>query len=315
MLNLVMRNSGFLKTAAALAAAAGMLLCGCDSEKPEVTEADNTQEISGAPIIVDDPEAELSEYPVTINDAVIRSSPEKVICLSSGLTEMIYELGYGDRLTGRGSYCDYPEAAAALDDYGKPASPDLDAILAASPDLLITATSIPGKDVSALNDAGITVLYISAPRSVEEFGRIYCALGMVFEGLFEGEEAGNKVFSGIITKINSCDYHYGRFIYVTEGGAIAGGDTFESSVLSILGENIAKDAQGYTFDKKLLADDQPDVIILNSDVPESEVLSDGVLGSLDAALNGRIIVVSNSYFESPSGRITGLLEELSEGRE
>ena len=92
-------------------------------------------------------------------------------------------------------------------------------------------------------------------------------------------------------------------------------DIYRGEILSILGENIAKDAQGYTFDKKLLADDQPDVIILNSDVPESEVLSDGVLGSLDAALNGRIIVVSNSYFESPSGRITGLLEELSEGRE
>ena len=300
-----------------LAAAAVMALCGCDNGAPDVTEVTVTEDavtrITGE-LLIDDSDSTISEYPVTINDTVIRRSPESVICLSSSLTEMIFELGYGDRIIGRGSYCSYPDSVLSLKDYGKPASPDLEAIKEAAPDLLITATSIPSKDVTALTDLGIPVLYIASPRSVDEFGRIYCALGMVFEGLFDGEETGNTVFKGIKEGLESGGASLGRFIYVTEGGFIAGGDTFESSVLSLFGENVAASASGYGYDKSLLKEDQPDVIILNSSITESELLEDEELGKLDAAVSGKMISVNSSYFESPSGRITALVNELSAGK-
>ena len=304
-------------TLISLAAVFMSALCGCDSGTPDVTESDVTESIVTritGELLIDDSDDKISEYPVTINDTVINSSPKSVICLSSSLTEMIFELGYGDRITGRGSYCSYPDSVLSLADYGKPASPDLEAIKRAAPDLLITATSIPSKDVSALSDLGIPVLYIASPRSVDEFGRIYCALGMVFEGLFDGEKTGNSVFGNIKDALTGHDTELGRFIYVTEGGFIAGGDTFESSVLSLFGENVAASASGYGYDKSLLKEDQPDVIILNSNITESELLADEVLGKLDAASGGKMISVSSSYFESPSGRITALVNELSENK-
>ena len=303
-----------IKKPAAAVIAAAVIMCGCDSLTQTVTETtaptSESLRVSGELLISDDSDT-VSDYPVTVNDVVISGSPQRVICLSSSLTEIIYELGYGGRLIGRGSYCDYPESAAALKDFGKPASPDLDAIRAASPELVITATSIPSKDVTALSDIGISVLYIQSPRSVEEFGRIYTALGMVFGGLFDGEKAGGEVFGGIKTALQSCDASLGRFVYVTEGGAVAGGDTFEGSVLSLYGENIAAGASGYSFDKSLLADDQPDSVVLSSDVPLSELTSDSIFGGLDAVNSGRIFTVSNSFFESPSGRITEITKELS----
>ena len=299
--------------------AAGLLafvlaLCACDSldnNSTETSVSDTEKVRVTGELLISDDDDDFSGYPVTINDTVIKSSPVKVICLSSSITEIIYELGFGERLIGRGSYCEYPEAVLSLKDYGKPAFPEFDAVRNASPDLLITATSIPSKDISALSELGIQVLYIPSPRSVEEFGSIYRALGMVFEGQFDGEETGNKIFSAIRSELTGSGINLGRFIYVTEGGAVAGGDTFESSVLSIFGENIAASASGYTFDKSLLADDQPDTIVFNSDVPESELMSDTALSSLDAAVSGKMISVRNSYFESPSGRITGLLAELA----
>lgn len=300
-----------------IAAAAFMALCGCDNGAPKVTEDVGTDGIETritGELLIDDSDDTISEYPVTINETVIKGSPESVICLSSSLTEMIFELGYGDRIIGRGSYCSYPDSVLSLTDYGKPAAPDLDAIKRAAPDLLITATSIPSKDVTALTDLGIPVLYIASPRSVDEFGRIYCALGMVFEGLFDGEKSGNSVFGNIKNELTSRGVTLGKFIYVTEGGFIAGGDTFESSVLSLFGENAASGASGYGYDKTLLKEDQPDVIILNNSITKNELLDDEILGKLDAAVNGRIITLSSSYFESPSGRITALVNDLSEDK-
>ncbi|MBR5090041.1 MAG: ABC transporter substrate-binding protein [Ruminiclostridium sp.] len=310
------RNIRYPIVLSALFISAALLLCGCDS-KPAENDGTTPGEITGVTgeLLLSEDTVTVSDFPVTVNDVIIQSSPKKVICLSSSLTEMICELGYGSRLIGRGSYCDYPDSVKQLTDYGKPSSPKLDDIKAVSPDILITATSIPSKDITELSELGITVLYIPSPRSVEEYGRIYCALGMVFEGLFEGEEAGNKVFRGIKSTLTGSGISLGRFIYVTEGGVIAGGDTFEGSVLTLFGENIAADASGYSFDKSLLKENQPDTVILNKDVPESELTSDSILGSLDAVVNGRVITVSNSYFESPSGRLTELLSELNGEKE
>ncbi|MBO6303422.1 MAG: ABC transporter substrate-binding protein [Ruminiclostridium sp.] len=308
-----------IKCLAVLLLAVALVLCACDSLDNKSTDtsisATEKVRVTGELLISDDDDDDISGYPVTINETLVKSSPAKVICLSSSLTEMIYELGFGDRLIGRGSYCEYPEEVLSLKDYGKPSSPELNDVRNASPDLLITATSIPSKDTSALSELGIQVLYIPSPRSVEEYGNIYRALGMVFEGQFAGEETGNKTFSAIRSELTGSGIDLGRFIYVTEGGAVAGGDTFESSVLSLFGENIAVSASGYTFDKSLLADDQPDTIVFNSDVPVSELKSDTALSFLDAVVSGKMISVSNSYFESPSGRITGLLAELAGEKE
>lgn len=298
---------------AALILSAAVLLCGCNKDISAETEESTTESTSGTfgEWVISGETDTMSAYPVTINDVEIQSSPQRVICLSSNLTEIVYELGFGSRLIGRGTYCDYPEEASSLPDFGRPAYPDLDAIIKASPDLLLTATSIPGIDVVKLNDNGIKVVFIPAPHSVDEFGRIYAALGIIFEGMFDGEDDGNKVFSDIKKQLTGSGISIGSFIYVTEGGAVAGGDTIESSVLSMFGTNLAKDATGYCYASDILGEEEPEVVILNSDVSAETLIEDEKLGSLEAVQSGKIINLSNSYFESPSGRIIGLLEELS----
>ena len=300
---------------AALVLSAAIFLCGCDkndiSETSESTsETESTSGKLGEWVISGEDDT-LSAYPVTVNDVEITASPQQVICLSSSLTEIVCELGYGERLTGRGSYCEYPESVSALPDFGRPAYPDLDAIIRSSPDLLLTATSIPNIDIVKLNDSGIKVLYIPAPRSLDEFGRIYSALGIVFEGIFDGEDDGNKIYTDIRNKLTGSGITVGSFVYVTEGGAVAGGDTIESSVLSLFGTNLAKDASGYCYAADVLGEEQPDVVIINSDVSSDIITGDEKLGTLDAVQSGKLISISNSYFESPSGRIIGILDELS----
>ncbi len=301
-----------------------LALCGCDNNADAGKQDDNTDqtvssgekvsaEVSGELLPIGESDTVISGYPVTVNDTEIEKAPQKVICLSSSLTEIICELGHGDSLIGRGSYCDYPEEAALLDDFGKPSAPDIAAVKAAAPDVLITATSVANMDVVSLNNSGIRVVYIPAPRTLDEFGRIYNAVGMIFEGRFEGESKGSAVFSEIRNKLSSSGISLGRFIYVTEGLCIAGGDTFESSVLSLYGTNIAEEASGYSYDKSLLTEDQPDTVIFSDSISLGEITSDSVLGTLDAVSSGKVCKVPNSYFEAPSGRIVGLVGDIPEG--
>ena len=248
-------------------------------------------------------------YPVVINDTEIRTPPEKVICLSGGLAEMIYELGFGDKLIGRGSYCEYPEQVTALADHGRPTAPDLEGIKKAAPDVVLTATRMQSRDIVLLSESGIKVVYIPASRSLDEFGRVYCALGMMFEGMFDGEEIGNKAFYAVKNKLSESGIELGRFVYITEGLRAAGGDTFEGSVLSLFGTNAAETASGYSYDVMQLIAAPPDVVILNSEISLAELAVSDSIGFLAA---GRVISVSNSYFESPSGRLTELADELAD---
>lgn len=63
-------------------------------------------------------EPENLEYPVSIGDETIPARPEKVVSLSPALTELCFDMGYGDQITGVSDYCDWPESARNLPQLG-----------------------------------------------------------------------------------------------------------------------------------------------------------------------------------------------------
>ncbi len=287
-----------------------IFLCGCENNTtPDITDTSgDTLPVIVTTDITDD--SEPSPYPVIINDTEIPEKPERVVCLSPAFAEIIYELGTEASLVGRSSYCHYPEEITAVPEVGRPACPDIEQITALKPDLLITATKIPEKDKLLLQEQGIATLYIPYPRSVTEFGNIYSALGLVFKGAFDGEAFGQEIFSPVAKALESEDKPLGDFIYVTEGMSLAGGSTLESSVLSALGNNLAADKEGYITEKDFLAENPPRVVLLNNIYDKEQLSADPVLGELEAVKSGSIILIDNSYFECPTGRITGLINEL-----
>lgn len=259
------------------------------------------------------PEEEPQPYPVTVNDVRIEASPKRVVSLSPSLTEILFEMGYGDTVIGRGSYCDYPSEISALPDVGRPAKPDYGAILSLSPDLLFTATAIPVKDIYRLEEGGVQVVYLPYPRSVEEFEKIYCAVGLIYEGLFHGEEKGSESFSALRSFFEDPNrLSLGTFVYLTEGLCAATGDTFESAVLSHFGTNAAAEGENYEFSKESLLETQPDTILLNSSYTVDDLLSDEVYASLEAVQSGRVIFIDNTFFERPSARMSEPLRRLEE---
>ncbi len=249
----------------------------------------------------------LSAYPVTLNNTEITKAPEKIVSLTPAYTEILFEMGYGKKITAVSDYCDYPEIVKELPKAASSANPDIAAIKKLKPDLVITATPIVTKDKISLEAQGIKVLVIPSPRNIEEFENVYKFFGLAMNGQFNGEAAGEKAFTPIKKQLDAIKRTDKKFIYVTAANTPAGGDTFESAVLSLFGTNIAESSSGYSYKAADLADNQPDIIFVSDTIGEDTLTANENYSDLKAVKDGKITVLKNKYFERPSGRITELI--------
>jgi iron complex transport system substrate-binding protein len=67
--------------------------------------------------------------------------PQRVVSLAPSVTETVFALGFGDRLVGVTTSCDFPAEARKIPKIGGFMSPSLETILAKQPDLVIGASS------------------------------------------------------------------------------------------------------------------------------------------------------------------------------
>ncbi len=65
--------------------------------------------------------------------------PQRVLSLSPGITEVIFEIGAGDLLVGRTQFTTHPEAALELPSVGPGLTPDYEALVRLAPDLIVSA--------------------------------------------------------------------------------------------------------------------------------------------------------------------------------
>jgi iron complex transport system substrate-binding protein len=89
----------------------------------------------------------------------------RVASLQPTTTELLFAVGAGDRVVGRTTWCDAPAAALAVPSLGDGLNPNLEAIVAAQPDLVLLYPSALN-DVAAarLAELGIPALRLRTDR-------------------------------------------------------------------------------------------------------------------------------------------------------
>ena len=105
------------------------------------------------------------------------------------MTETLFALGFGDRVVGVTTYCDYPPEARRLPKIGGFTNPSVEAIVATRPDLVIgvTDSSHPVK-TKELEHLGIKVALISV-ASLDEILNSFKSVAR----MLGHEEAGDKL--------------------------------------------------------------------------------------------------------------------------
>lgn len=110
-----------------------------------------------------------SMHTVTDDDGrnvVVPADVRRVVSVAPNLTEMIYALGLEDKLVGDTDFCDTPPAAKLKPHVGGTMNPNLEAIVALHPDLVLASAINQWDTERALEHLGIPV-YGSDPQTVE----------------------------------------------------------------------------------------------------------------------------------------------------
>jgi iron complex transport system substrate-binding protein len=113
-------------------------------------------------------------------DTVRLAAPaRRVVSLIPASTELLFALGADSAVVGRTSYCDYPAAAKAVPDLGDGIKPNIEAVIASRPDLVVLYNSGQNAAVAGrLRELGVAALRIntdalsSVPRVARMLGRL-----------------------------------------------------------------------------------------------------------------------------------------------
>lgn len=267
--------------------------------------------------------------PRTITDVMGRavtldSAPQRVVGMSASITEVLYAIGITP--VGATEGIDYPEAAASLPTFGTGYTPDLEAIAALEPDLIVASAELNAQIMDQLEAIAPTVaVLILTPADVPATIRLV------------GQATWHETAAEYLA------HAYDSLLALVQDVAPAGGpnvliivgtlatpnygksSTYLGGMVTLLGGTIVGDDQpdagpfpGYAqLSVEQILDADPDVILTitrgapgATPIPD-EIAADPVWSSLAAAQNGAVYELDNRLFlESPGPRVVDALMQL-----
>lgn len=171
-------------------------------------------------------------------------SPQRIVSVLPSLTETVCELGQCHRLVGVDRYSNYPAMVRKLPQVGGGIDPNIEAIVALKPDVVLMATSSRG--VQRLESLGVKVLAME-PKSSADAQRVMGKLGQLLEvpdamRIWRAIDAGvSAVAQSLPPGARSLRVYY----EVSAGGYAAGTGSFIGEMMARLGvQNIVEPSLG-----------------------------------------------------------------------
>ncbi|HQE01424.1 MAG: ABC transporter substrate-binding protein [Firmicutes bacterium] len=252
-------------------------------------------------------------------EVTLEEPAQKVVSLVPSVTEIMFALGAGELVVGVSAYCNYPEAALDVPRVGDFDGPNLEAIVALEPDLVVAA-SLHKETVEALEDLGIPVLALD-PMTFEE---IYANILLLARAIGE-EQAGEELVTAMKNRLAAVAEALGeleadeRPVVFYEnwypGIWTAGEDTFIDEIIAWAGgRNLAWGISRWTEiqEEEVLARN-PDIIIHGYYEPwpvESFAQREG-WEAVKAVQQGRIYFIDPDIISRTGPRVTDAVEELA----
>ena len=196
---------------------------------------------------------------ITVTDmtgAVVKldKPAQRIVVLTASDCEMLYAVGAGATVIGRGEYCDYPAEVTKITSVKSGADTNIEQIIALKPDVvLMSKMAQTAEQVSKLQSAGIKV----AESDAQSIDGIYTALTMIGRLTGKNDEAAKiiagmkKSFDDIKAKVAGSGPKTGKSMYfevspLKYGLFAAGSGTFMDEIATMLGlKNTFGDMKGW----------------------------------------------------------------------
>lgn len=255
-------------------------------------------------------------YPVTVMNTVIDREPKVVASLSPLLTQILVDLGYQEKMVGYSNTCN---VAGITDEQriGTTLEPNLEAIGKQAPEIVFTNVPIDEAGALKLSEVGIKIIVLPLPKSVDELKAYYVDVLTAMSGQVAMDEQSTKV----IEKVNAdLSFITGKlpsgkpkFLYVASLSptVVVTPDTLESSVLSLLGDNVAADATAYNVTAEQLATYAPDMILYNESIDVEVLKKDKTLAAMEAVKGGKLTPISTALVTLQTKSLAETVREIA----
>lgn len=124
--------------------------------------------------------------------------PKRIVCLTSETTEIVFQLGAGDRIVGVPGYATRPPEAAMKPKIGGFTNVAVEEVLELQPDLVLSFSDLQKDAVRDLIAAGVNVLALnqrSLPETLNSVAMIGRAIGSEDRAMVLVEQMENKLDS------------------------------------------------------------------------------------------------------------------------
>lgn len=261
---------------------------------------------------------------MTGREVSIDGAVEKIVVITPADCEIIYALGMGDAVVGRGAYCDYPAEVLDVEEVESGSELNLEQVIALAPDVIFMGTmNQTVEQVEAFEKAGIPVVVSDA----NDIAGTYKAIEAIGSALGKQAEAETLVagmkqsFADLEAKVDGSQQ--GKTVYfevspLEFGLWTAGTDTFMDEVVTMLGlENAFADVSGWAeVSEEQVLERDPDYIVTmamyygDGPEPDEEIKGRANWQGLQAVAGGRVYKADNSAFTRPGPRLAEAAQTL-----
>ena len=299
---------------AALLLLGALAACAPAATAPEAT-ATPTETATEAPAATDAPNG-VTVTDMTGREITLDEPATRVVALSAADCEVLYAVGAGDLIVGRGEYCDYPAEVLEIPAVQSGMETNIEQIIALKPQVLLMSSMAQTEDqIAQLEAAGIKVVVSDA----QNIDGVYAAITMM--GALTGHEAqaagvvsGMKdTFASLAARASELE---GKSVYfevspLQYGLWTAGGGTFMDEISTMLGlKNVFADVTGWTqVSEEQVLEANPDIIVTiamyfgEGQTPEEEILSRAGWQDMTAVKNGDILNLQTNELSRPGPRL------------
>lgn len=294
-------------------------LAACGTDQTDNEKPDDVQVSDTAP--ENTPEAEEPSTAVTITDMkgreiTLEEPAQRIVALTASDCEILYAIGAGDTLVGRGTYCDYPAEVLEVPAVESGANTNIEEIIALEPDVLLMSDMAQTEEqVAQLEAAGIAVV-ISEATDIEG---VYTAIEMIGALMGKDDNAAAVIdnmkttFADVTAKAtgDGSQTIYFEVSPLQYGLWTAGADTFMDEIATMLGlTNCFADVSGWgAISEEQVLERDPDFIVTitmyygEGPTPEEEILSRAGWENVAAVQNEAILNLQNNELSRPAPRL------------
>ena len=266
--------------------------------------------------------------PITVTDMkgrdiTLAAPATRIVALTAADCEILYAIGAGDTLVGRGEYCDFPEQVMALPSVQSGPETNIEQIVALAPQVVIVGTMAQTvEQVAALEAAGIKVVASDA-QNIEG---VYMAIELIGAITGRADDAlalvtGMRTTFEEITAMAKGDGTKTVYFEVSPlqwGLWTAGSNTFMDEMAAMLGlKNAFADVTGWgEISQEQVLERDPDYIVTitmyygEGPMPVDEIKAREGWQDLKAVQNGTIFNADSNEISRPGPRLVDALHAL-----